>query len=384
MKKNKPKEPAKLSKKASIDEKRTYNAQMLAYDSEKKSYEGSMVELKVLSSNKAYNYFKKSWKMSLVDGDMEAAKRLLANIAVHLDANQQCIDCLWHEIGDDYVQSFGPFTSAAALKVIQLWIEKYIADEMLAKYINSETTNYNEYVNSLEGYFNLKIKSLSDASYDTFAFYTSALANLGPVVDQRVVQELGLPWEPTQQLLLSQRIDAHEKNSQRKKSDSYLTARAEHRQKRKDDTEAGRKDQNYKSVKLAKETDANYKRAINSEMPLLYSLDDSTKRRKIGNFVGGDLVFVKFGSHWFYGVVLLRFEDESEMYFIDSDVKREANFELKSVDFMKPDFPVWVPKDLRESRKETTSFSSFQPHLPRFAKCLSDFYAAYIVKTSGI
>jgi hypothetical protein len=281
LKKSKPASPDILPSNASIDEKRSYNIRALQHQVDMKSFELAMVELKVLASNKAYNYFKKSWKLSMSDaeGDLDVAKDLIFNIETHLDGNKPCDDCKWHSLEGDYLQSFGPFVSISALAVIHLWCEKYASPDTLAKYILSDTTNYCEYVNSLEGHFNLKIKHSNDSSYDTYALYASALANSGPIVDKHIVLELGLPWEATQDYLLQQRINAHEYNSARKKSEPYLTERAQQRQKRKDDTGAGKKDQNYKSTTLAMEKDKNYQRAV-AKLPLLYPLDNKSKKRR--------------------------------------------------------------------------------------------------------
>lgn len=384
LKKTKPIEIVQPSK-PTVQQKKDYNASILAYHSDVKSYESALVELKVLSTNKAFHYFKKSWKLALevADGEMEKAKKLIKNIGTHLDGSKPCVDCEWHETGDDYVQSFGPFTTTAAMTVINLWIEKYTDEKTLAKYISFKTTNYNEYVNSLEGVFNPKTKHLCDLSYDACALYTSALANVGPVVDQLVVQELGLPWEAMQQHLLDRRITAHEYNSERKQSESYKATRSKLKQKRVEDTDQGRKCQSYKSVEVAKENDKSYKRAMNEKLPLLFPIDNtSTKRRKTGSFVPGDFVFVVFGSKWFYGVVLKRFEGQSEMYFIDEDTKSVPDFELKARSHMKPQFPVWVPVDLRpnNSKKETIDFSDFETHIDMFSQKLKDYFEMWNAK----
>jgi hypothetical protein len=386
LKKNKPTEPGTLTK-PTLAEKREYNNKMKKFHSDRKSYEEAMLELKVLSSNKAYNYFKKSWKVALreADGDLEEATELIENVSTHLDHNEPCVDCAWHEIGDEYVQSFGPFRSQEAMSVINLWCEKYADEESLRTYINNETTNYNEYVNSLEGFLNPKIKHVSDASYDGFAIYSSTLANIGPVAEKQVMQELGLPWEEMQDLLLKQRIAAHEYNSERKKSEPYLTGRAKQKQKRKEDTGDGRKDGSYKSVAIAKENDKNYKRAVNAQLPLLYALDSkSTKRKKTGSFSPGQLTFVKFGQMWYFGIVMSETETTYDVYFHDTDSKTLPHSELKAESFLQASFPIWIPNNLRAkgSQNETVTYSDFKVHMDVFTKKLSDYYSKR-VNTNG-
>jgi hypothetical protein len=56
LKKSKPASPDILPSNASIDEKRSYNIRALQHQVDMKSFELAMVELKVLASNKAYNY----------------------------------------------------------------------------------------------------------------------------------------------------------------------------------------------------------------------------------------------------------------------------------------------------------------------------------------
>src|SRR3990167_247779 len=74
------------------------------------------------------------------------------------------------------------------------------------------------------------------------------MINAGLEVDPLILRELGLPWESTQQSMLSVRSSRRESQSERKKSEDYLTLEAELTAMRKADTERGRKDQCYDSV----------------------------------------------------------------------------------------------------------------------------------------
>lgn len=373
LKKTRPSAPTKLAKKPSKGQKEAFNSANVKYTNQLKSYQAAVLELKVLQSNKAYNYFKKAWKVSLIDakGDLNVAKKHISNILVHLDERKECVNCSWHS--KDYSQSFGPFSTPEALSVVKIWCDKYTADDVLMKYLSTETTNYNEYINSLEGYFNLKIKHCgSDKGYDVYAFYVSALANLGPLVDKLVTIELGLPWEATQERLLQQRIDAFNYNSERKKSECYLTSRAIAKQRRKDDTAVGKKDQNYKSVAIAKENDKQYKRAIGSETNL-YSMDGTNKLRTRENYNEGELIFMAFGKFWHYGIVMqFKEEDLYLVYFLDGDCDTYGSYEFRRINQMNPKDLVWIARNRKKDIHE--EFSLFQPKLEQFDTKLRTYY----------
>lgn len=363
--KSKPKTPAVPKKGSKLADKKTFNAALVSYVEKKKAFEAAKLELRVLESNKSYNYFKKSWKASLIaaDGDDNLAQKAINNVLVHLDANQECVECTWHS--SEYSQSFGPFSSKEALSVIKLWCEKYAARDLLAKYTNTETTNYNEYVNSLEGFFNLKIKHCgSDRGYDGLALYVSALANLGPIVDKYVVIEVGLPWEATQERLLQKRIDVFRYHSERKTTEDYLSSRAIAKQDRKNDTSAGEKDQNYKSVVVAKENDKSYKRSIANDA-LLFSMDGSNTRKTRENYNEGEFVFVAFGKYWHYGAIL-SFEEEDlyKLHFLDNAVEILGSHQFRRANQMIDTDLVWIARKKNVDVHE--KFGCFKAKLVKF------------------
>jgi len=90
-----------------------------------------------------------------------------------------CEHCYWHD--HEHKHSFGPFSSKEALAVILDLCVRWAKPEVVGKYIKGQTTNYNEYTNSLEGLFNLKIKHCkTKESYDLIAIYSSIFSMVGP------------------------------------------------------------------------------------------------------------------------------------------------------------------------------------------------------------
>jgi hypothetical protein len=208
------------------------------------------------------------------------------------------------------------------------------------KYITGDTTNFLEYVNSLEGIlivivsiiaiaicflvsfqylasflglFNLKVKQNTTVeSYSLIAFYVSGLINAGLDITSLIVRKLGLPWESMQDAMLTVRKEKREFHSERKSSEQFLAQRSNLTRMRKLDTEKGRKDQCYKSVESAikhqeqKEQKApqliEKKRARSDEDAPIAT---PTKKICSNAWVPGQFLFAKFGdllpwnSSWF-------------------------------------------------------------------------------------
>jgi hypothetical protein len=294
-----------------------------------------------LSTHRGYHYFKRAWKSCLAEanGDVEHASLLVKNILVHCKG--ECNgSCFWH--GDNYKHTFGPFKSTEALAVIESFCNRWSDIETIKKYISGNTTNFMEYTNSLEGFFNLKVKhNKTSASYDLIAYYVSALVNLGEEVIVRIVKEVGLPWESTQEELLSIRIREREENSQRKKSDDYLSRRSELVMHRKQDTAIGQKDTAYKSVDSAQKHTVDKQKEKPQRKRKAEENGQTQKTKKAKKtlervFKCGELVFVQFGTLYFYGVVLSQNKESSEyeLYFIDEDTISFPAYELKSLDVL--------------------------------------------------
>ena len=217
----------------------------------------------------------------------------------------------------------------------------------------------------------MKITSTtSDESYDLIAIYSSTLANVGPIVDKLLVIELGLTWEPTQELLLNNRIDIHERNSFRKKTDIYKEERAIHRQKRKDETCVGIKDQDYKSTTKAKEIDLNYKNAVTqAKNPPILPLPHK--------FLPRDLVFVKFATIYHYGIIFLLVEsDKYLIHFIDGEDSTQPYKELIQPTNMKENCKIWIP---RANKKSSLLFTEFKELISQYDSLLLNFYDSQLI-----
>jgi len=170
---------------------------------------------------------------------------------------------------------------------------------------------------------------------------SSALVNLGEEVIVRIVKEVGLPWESTQEELLSIRIREREENSQRKKSDDYLSRRSELVMHRKQDTAIGQKDTAYKSVDSAQKHTVDKQKEKPQRKRKAEENGQTQKTKKAKKtlervFKCGELVFVQFGTLYFYGVVLSQNKESSEyeLYFIDEDTISFPAYELKSLDVL--------------------------------------------------
>lgn len=367
-------EATKPKKSASKAEKEAYAKREIKFDEDFRSYRSVKAELEVVGGVKGYHYFKKAWKccISEANGEIALASKFILNIESH--CRGKCTDlCFWHE--KDEEQSFGPFASEEAVAVIHSFCERWGNPDLVTKYINSDTTNHNEYVNSLEGLFNLKIKhNTTPESYDLIAFYVSALANMGPSVESEIVKQLGLPFEATQELALKERLQEFQWHRDRKQSEEYKAQRAELTKKRKNEAARAVKDKSYQNNDEAQKH--------------VQSLEEARKRAKADaiasspdkqtcvlcnksyvrshkcrlatgkdSFETGDLVFVKYCTIHYYGIVLEMHNDGTyTIYFIDNMTETEKLKELKLVSAIKSEARCWVPVSIKTS---SVSFAEF-------------------------
>jgi hypothetical protein len=307
----------------------------------------------------------------------------------------KCTDlCFWHE--KDEKSTFGPFLSNEAISVINSFCIRWSDPSVVLKYIRSDTTNFVEYVNSLEGLFNLKIKhNTTKESYDLIAFYASAMVNkMNVSIESNIIKELGLPWENKQEQLLNDRLKEFTSNQDRKNSEEYKARRSELVQIRKYDSIVGKNDDCYKSVESAQKhlelVSQSKKRTrqqiidespnklncplckINYLPPLCKHCSKKKKKKLV--FEPGELVFVKFATICHYGVILetelINNMDYYKIYFLDKDTQSLEHSELKKKVSNKSN--CWIPN------APSVNFEKFK--IDKFGLELTNYYIEYTNK----
>ncbi len=219
--------------------------------------ENTLAELILLSQDRGKNYFSSALASCFgrCGGDAALLGDMIKNIASHLfgDCNR---DLCGSPHDDDNQVHFGPFTSPGAKKVISAMTEKWSDKKITVKYCSNVTTNYVEYINSIEGQIVPKSKHMHTAEgYALTAYYAASYVMVGPKVDQLMLEEYfknedGFELTQKQEEEMGKRQRRYDQHSERRSSEPGKLKKVENKVKRRMDGMAGQESNKYNCKRM--------------------------------------------------------------------------------------------------------------------------------------
>lgn len=181
--------------------------------------------------------------MDRCNGSATKLAELFDNVGKHLAGNcnkELCGEKANH--GDDKESMYGKLRSEQAKALIQQIVKKYTDKELTPKYAKNMTTNYCEYVNSIEALMNSKSKHFSSAEgYELTAYYSACFVMHGARLDQEITKEFlpELGNSVKQKKEIGKRETRRTQQSAYKSSPHGKDVRNKNKIKRRTDSQAG-------------------------------------------------------------------------------------------------------------------------------------------------